>query len=161
MQADLQFSGSASLCSCRASHAICKCITREQGGGKGHCMSLSTATCSHSSLVCLSQTPVLDVRSCPESSARSWGRALFRRIPVDPYCFLGAGTLIPAHFGVSDNDPRWGPATMISDLPSSSLPLLCCLPRGGPAFCVLFSSQPQHTKRGLMAAGVLGRRIEN
>ena len=30
-------------------------------------------------------------------------------IPVDPGCFLGAGIVIPAHFGVWDRDPRWVP----------------------------------------------------
>ena len=30
-------------------------------------------------------------------------------IPVDPGCFLGAGIVIPAHFGVWDNDPGWVP----------------------------------------------------
>ena len=31
------------------------------------------------------------------------------RIPVDPGCFLGAGIVIPAHFGVWDRDPGWVP----------------------------------------------------
>ena len=30
-------------------------------------------------------------------------------IPVDPGCFLGAGIVIPAHFGVWDRDPGWVP----------------------------------------------------
>jgi hypothetical protein len=31
------------------------------------------------------------------------------QIPVDPGCFLGAGIVIPAHFGVWDRDPGWVP----------------------------------------------------
>ena len=43
------------------------------------------------------------------------------RIPVDPGCFLGAGIVIPAHFGVWDRDPGWVPGQRPTQTPRFGL----------------------------------------